>query len=1121
MKKILFSLFLLFSFGEILASHIVGGEVFYTYLGPGTNRNTSRYRISLRLFTDCHQDCGGNTGVACPPDQPFIGIFNNIAPSYTRVQNVRLTKDLSPMIQMTTFPGCLPPPYPEICYSVNTYSTIVQLSNTAEGYRFTYQNCCRRETLNLISDVPNPQPPHDPRPPGAAYEAILPGTNILPRGTNSSAVVDLKDTALVCHGNPFELSFSASDADGDSLSYRFAPAYNGGSFIASFDDSVPDVPLYGTVQYRPGFSGVQPLGTEVTINPITGLISGIAPAVSGDYVINVIVTEWRNGVQIAEHRKDFIVKVEDCDIPSARLTPQDETCDGFTRHFSNLSNNHVTSWYWDFGVSGADDDTSILTSPTYTYQDTGKYNVTLYVNRGTSCVDSSVYTVWVYPGFFPGFNAIAPYCKNVPIQLQDATRTNYGQVLSWRWDFGTTATNDTSHLQNPAFVYTTAGTYHVRLNVSNSYGCSGSIEKDVIVFDPPPLIVRPRDTTYCALDSVQLSATGAGSFAWSPANNILSGNTATPIVFPPAAARYFVTLTDDNGCKSTDSVRVNPVNNVTNSITASATSICAEDTITLTGSSNYSNVTWQWAPESLTLTPTLKITKAFPVSNARFTLTTSWGRCIATATKDITVKPLAVPEAGAGGAICKGQGTLQLQASGGISYQWSPTRGLNNPNVPNPVASPDTTTLYKVAVGVAGCNKTKTDSVLVTVRALPQANLVDDTLICSIDTLQLITNPVPSYVWGPNYMISSLTAASPLVSPDVPTTYYTTLTDAFGCINKDSVFVDVKLFVTIDAGKDTTICRTDTFHLRTVSDALSYQWSPSTWLNADNVKNPVATPLDDAITYHVVGNIGKCQNSDDVTIRTVPYPAVQVNPDTSICFGDNAMLYASGGSSYTWSPATYLNSVNSPNTIAIKPAAGQIRYTVTVTDNKGCPKPVTGTTLVTVRQPVHASTGARDTSIVIGQSIQMNASGGDQYLWEPGTWLSDVNSPRAIARPEKDIVYKLTVTQLPENCIARDSVKIKVFLLPPSFYVPTAFSPNGDGNNDVLKPIALGMKSLKYFKVFNRLGNLVFETTELNKGWDGIYKGNPQDPGTFVWMAQGETYQGEFITRKGTAVLIR
>ena len=113
------------------------------------------------------------------------------------------------------------------------------------------------------------------------------------------------------------------------------------------------------------------------------------------------------------------------------------------------------------------------------------------------------------------------------------------------------------------------------------------------------------------------------------------------------------------------------------------------------------------------------------------------------------------------------------------------------------------------------------------------------------------------------------------------------------------------------------------------------------------------------------------------------------------------------------------------------------------------------------------------------------------------------------------------MTAIPENCIGEDSVKIKVFKLPPSFYVPTAFSPNADGINDILRPIALGMRSIKYFKVYNRLGQLLFSTTENGKGWDGTFKGNPQDPATYVWMAQGETFTGELITRKGYAVLVR
>jgi len=1117
MKRLLpVLLFLLFFTTNLLASHIVGGEVYYTYLGPGTSPNTSRYTITMRLFTECGQACGGGTSVACPPSAPIIGIFENVAP-YSLVRNVNLQSVSGNNLQLTTPSPCITAP-PTVCYKVNIYSTTVELTDTQVGYRISYQNCCRAGTVNVLADASSIN-----NIPGAAYESVIPGTNALATGHNSNAVVRLKDTTLVCKGSPLSLDFGADDPDGDSLSYQFTSAYDGGSFPSNLDNQGPDNPLYTPVHYVNGYSGTSPLGPLAQIDPRTGLINGLSPATPGKYVVNVIIREWRNGVVIAEHRKDFLLRVNDCVIPSAKSEPQDKTCDGFTRHFFNSgSNAAVQSWFWDFGVANLRNDTANTPNPTFTYTDTGVYKVTLIVNRGTDCADTDITTIKVYPGFFPGFNVDPPYCKGIPVQFVDQTRSNYGNVTGWRWNFGVNGvTNDTSNLKNPTFTYTAPGSYTIKLVVSNTFGCTDSTTRDVIIKDPPVLTVSPKDTTYCSLDSVQLTATGTGVFAWTPAVNILNANTATATVFPPAPTTYYVRL-NSNGCTSTDSVKVNPVNNVTASITASATAICAEDTITLTGNSNYTNnLTWAWTPPASVGSPNAKVTKAFPAVNTTYGLTVHWGRsCIATATKDIAVKPLAVPEAGPGTYICKGQTTAQLQASGGISYQWVPATGLSNPNIANPIASPAVTTVYKVFVGVAGCAKTKDDSVKVLVRELPEANLVDDTLICSIDTLRLITNPAHSYVWSPNYMINNLTVTSPLVSPDVPTTYYTTLTDVFGCINKDSVIIDVKLYVTIDAGNDTTICRTDTFHLRTVSDALSYQWSPATYLSSTTEKNPVATPLDSIIRYRVIGNIGKCQSRDSVTIRTVPYPAVTVNNPPGICFGDSVRLNATGGSSYTWSPAVFLNAVNIADPIAVKPTRS-VTYTVAVRDNKGCPKPVFDSVLVSVRPPVQASTGVTDTTIVIGQTIQMNASGGDRYIWTPSQWLSDINSPTAIASPENDITYEVTAIQLPENCIGTDTVRIKVYLLPPSFYVPTAFSPNGDGRNDILKPIALGMKSLRYFKVYNRLGNLVFETTELGKGWDGFYKGNPQDPAAYVWMAQGETYKGEFITRKGTVVLVR
>jgi gliding motility-associated-like protein len=367
-------------------------------------------------------------------------------------------------------------------------------------------------------------------------------------------------------------------------------------------------------------------------------------------------------------------------------------------------------------------------------------------------------------------------------------------------------------------------------------------------------------------------------------------------------------------------------------------------------------------------------------------------------------------------------------------------------------------------------------------------------------------------------MISSVTAQSPLVSPDVPTWYHVHLTDPVGCKNEDSVFVDVRDHVTLDAGPDTVICRTDGFFINTVSDALHYKWTPATWLSSDTAKRPFATPLA-SITYHLVANIGKCQKQDDVYIKVAPYPAANAGPDVPICPGFSAQLNATGGSSYVWSPVTFLNNRFIHNPVSLRPTAS-IRYIVTVTDTLGCPKGVKDTVFVHVYPRVIADAGPSDTIVVRGQPLQLNATGGLTYLWSPSTWLNNPNIQSPVSRPDNSIRYTVLVTSA-DGCFATDSINVIVYFVDPDMYVPTAFTPNGDGKNDVLRPILLGMKALTYFKVFNRFGELVFSTSEQGKGWDGTYKGKGQDPATFVWMAEGVTYLGQVRKKKGYAVLIR
>ena len=102
-----------------------------------------------------------------------------------------------------------------------------------------------------------------------------------------------------------------------------------------------------------------------------------------------------------------------------------------------------------------------------------------------------------------------------------------------------------------------------------------------------------------------------------------------------------------------------------------------------------------------------------------------------------------------------------------------------------------------------------------------------------------------------------------------------------------------------------------------------------------------------------------------------------------------------------------------------------------------------------------------------------------------------------------------------------DTIDVIVYKVTPGLYVPNAFTPNGDGNNDVFRPIPIGMKSINYFKVYNRRGQLVFSTSTQNKGWDGTFKGAPQDSQVYVWIVEGIDYQDKVIFQKGTVTLIR
>lgn len=211
------------------------------------------------------------------------------------------------------------------------------------------------------------------------------------------------------------------------------------------------------------------------------------------------------------------------------------------------------------------------------------------------------------------------------------------------------------------------------------------------------------------------------------------------------------------------------------------------------------------------------------------------------------------------------------------------------------------------------------------------------------------------------------------------------------------------------------------------------------------------------------------------------------------------------------------------NAAYVYPQPGIKTVRLTVSNTVGCRD--TATQTVTAPEDLKAFAGG-DTNIVAGQTLQLQASGGTRYLWSPAAGLSatDISNPVAFfpsSTPEKAYTYKVTVFN-DVGCMDSAFIRVTVFQSMPDVFVPSAFTPNGDGLNDFFQPVAAGIRQIDAFRIYNRWGQLVYNAGATHsRGWDGSVNGTPQPTGTFVWFLKAVDYTGKPILKKGTVTLIR
>ena len=350
--------------------------------------------------------------------------------------------------------------------------------------------------------------------------------------------------------------------------------------------------------------------------------------------------------------------------------------------------------------------------------------------------------------------------------------------------------------------------------------------------------------------------------------------------------------------------------------------------------------------------------------------------------------------------------------------------------------------------------------------------------------------------------------------------YTVTIQDAKGF----TVSSPVKIIVNdlaVDAGNDVTICEGTAARLAGNSNGITLLWSPGAGLNNATVANPDASP--NATTkYYLSATKGNCTLIDSLIVTVLPAPVADAGNDTSVCYASNGMLHGSGGVSYTWTPGTYLSNeaIAKPRVVYPKQS---VTYTLQVTDAHGCHSLQADTMLFHVIPAAEVWAG-NDTIVAVGQPLQLqavdkNQSGFTQYTWSPSYGLLNPLVANPVALLENNGTYQVTALT-PEGCTATDAVYVKVFKYV-DIYVPNAFTPNGDGHNEIFRITAPGLKTLKYFIIMNRWGQEVFRTTNPAAGWDGTLNGNRQLAGSFVWALEGVDYMGRIFRRRGTVELIR
>jgi gliding motility-associated-like protein len=817
-------------------------------------------------------------------------------------------------------------------------------------------------------------------------------------------------------------------------------------------------------------------------------------------------------------------------------------CSPHTVKFINNTSG-ASAFTWNFGDGNTLSTTKNIDTVNHTYLIPGTYNIVLKATNG--CSDTtSIETVTVYPK--PAASYVA---SNYTSCIGDAVNFNNKSTgaNSYLWQFGD---GNTSTLNNPTHTYTTPGIYDVKLivyslNISGIV-CTDSITQQVNV-------VSSMRGSFLATDTVSNCSPFTATFtnqnipsvttAWDFGDGTTGSGDVISHTFTKAGT-YNVTLTTRvrGGCTyiTTKTIKVlgpsGTWNHTTGYLCNNATAnfnVLASNTDSYTFdfgdgvvlTSNANSLFHSYANGGIYYpTVTLKNDAGCAiVLKALDSIRVDKIKAGFTATQQNLCGSTVVNFTDTSHAFFGKKNVLWNFGDGTTSTSFNNTHVYTSSGI-YPV--------QLIVFGNSGCSDTITKQISVKVFSVPKATILTSATGCEripvTFNISIQSNDAINITqWSLSNGVTDNHALFNYTFPQIGNyTIQLIVGTVNGCYDTVTKPIQVHPTPTVTASKDITLCRGSSAPLAASGVGVSqWSWQPLSGLSCYNCTNPVASPT--ITTPYVIqaSNAFGCSAYDTVVVTVIQPLQMKVSPSDSICIGESTNLLASGASSYLWSPANGLNNKTISNPTA-SPTVTTV-YRVVGYDGFNC---FTDTAFITVGVGQYPTVSlGPDQTLPTGTKFPLTSvvQNGPiaKWLWSPSTDLSCATCPLPVAEVKKDISYLVKVTTA-YDCSATDTINIKAFCQSAQVYIPNAFTPNGDGYNDILMVRASGVALVKSFRIFNRWGEVVFEKgnfqpNDLRYGWDGRIKGIVGGPDVFVYTAEVVCENGTSYTYKGNVSILK